>query len=290
MAYDFSLQMQAFRIILKISLFFSNSKFFSKKGVIFYSKMKSIKKLNSKLQKIEEYEKQMKKFSKLEDIAYLQFIKYKRYMKKKQRIEKEKKIVERFAKGCELLYKYDTNRWISDPNINCSKFCKLEEKANYRKDLKLYRCGLIDKRPTSLKYQNLKNSKLFNNIFFKKVHKILENFNSNVLPQKINRLAVSTAKLCIKGYRKIQSDYVYMRKYASTKKSVKYIEDIFNCAYNELEQSNVLPGIKYEEQCKRYRESLRVKPNNNIQVYKNSKNENKGITMKRKNIAIEYDM
>lgn len=252
--------------------------------------MKSIKKLNSKLQKIEEYEKQMKNFSKIEEIPYLQLIKYKNIMKQKQKITKEKYLVERFAKGSELLYKYNTNRWISDQNINCRKYCKLEARAKYERDLNLYKSGVIDERPISPRIQYLKNLKLFNNVFFKKVHNKLVNFKSNILPKKINQTAIGTAKLCIQGYRKIQSDCIYMRKYISTKKSVKYIKNIFYDANRQLLQANTIEKNNYADKEKSYRDSLRVQPQNYIEIYKNNQNDNKNITVKRKNVAVEYDI
>lgn len=156
--------------------------------------MKSLKNLRHKLQKINSFISKIKNYPTLDQISVIQFLKLKYFLKQEKRITKEIKMVERFIKGCNLLYKYDTYRWINDPRINCRKYCKLENKARYNRDMKLYKCGVLQKRPMLPIFQKLvdffQNKEFSNNIFFKIIYKL----TSFKLLQKKHKLNINFTK------------------------------------------------------------------------------------------------
>ena len=147
--------------------------------------MKSIKKSKQKLQNINRFTNNIQCNYTIDKISVIQFFKIKHYIKTKKKILKEIKQVQRFVKGCKLLYEYDTRRWINNPRINCKKYCKLEAKAKYNRDLKLYKCGVLTKKPILPALQKLnellQNTELSNIIFFKRIN---QKFKSGKLPQK----------------------------------------------------------------------------------------------------------
>lgn len=138
--------------------------------------MKSIKKLKHKLQKINKIESGINNYFDIDEVSIIQFLKLKYCIKQKKKITKELKLAERFAKGCKLLYEYDTRRWINDPRINCRKYCKLEAKAKYSRDLKLHKCGVLAQRPILPFFQKIinfiQNIEISNNVFFKRIKSI----------------------------------------------------------------------------------------------------------------------
>lgn len=195
--------------------------------------MKSIKNLKQKLQKINSILSNIKETSTMEEISVVQFLKLKHYIKLKKKITKEIKLVERFAKGCELLYEYDTRRWIDDPRINCRKYCKLEAKARYNRDLKLYKCGVLAKRPVLPILQNLmsyiQNKEFIKNVFFRKIRSIKlpqegrkfnMNFANAVVPNTITSSHISINEINVKKFRESLKFNPESVNTATTKKDV----------------------------------------------------------------------
>ena len=259
--------------------------------------MKKINKLNQKLKKIEDLEGQIKSYKSLSRIPTIKFIMYKHEKNKKKNICKEIENIKRFAKGVELLYKYETENWIKDPNINCRMYNKLEAKARYRRNLKLYKLGFIKEKPKSTLFQKMQKVipkfNLSENNFIKKIQSNFKNFYSNLLPNNTNKIAVSTAKKIIKGYRDIQAGYKFVANNLLQNESIKYFKSVVNEARIELKNEAKLENnvSTCEEEGRRFRERLRFDPQKNIKVYTaNNKINGKSITVKSKNIAMEYDL
>ena len=234
--------------------------------------MKKIYKLNQQLEKLES---QKQKFNSFEDVSILQFIKYKNIISKKNKITKQmQKIV---SLGEEVNFWYDTknNSWIENPKINHRKYYKLEQNISYKKNLKLYNLGLSNQKPIHPSLQNIYNKfqpilnylKIFlNKINFpKKIFTKLKYFLSNIFPQEINKLAITTLKPCIKGYKVIQNDIKYVKNQVKSKPLYKYIKELANEANNQL--------IAAEKNIS-FKESLKVNPQNLISNSKSIKIQN----------------
>lgn len=262
--------------------------------------MKKINKLNQKLKKIEELEVQIKKFKSLSKIPTIKFVMYKHGKIKKKKICKEIEKIKRFGKGVELLYRYETQNWIQNPNINCRKYERLEEKARYRRDLKLYKLGFNREKPKSIFKQRISKFipkiNISGNFIIKKIQSNLKNFKSSVLPKKTNKIAVNTAKKVIKGYRSIRTRCRYFKNNMSKNNSIKYLQGIVKEARRELKNEECLGNLEnnlYTEEGRSFRERLRFDQKKNIKVYTADyrvNNKNKGITVKSNNIAMEYDL
>lgn len=259
--------------------------------------MKSIKKLNQKLQKIEKIEQQMKKYKSVGEIPIIQFLIYKNNIHRRDKICKEIEQVKRYAKGSKLLYEYEINCWIENPNINCREYSKLEAKAKYRRNLKLYKCGYLEKKPTLPFIQKFQSKfekiSWLNNVLFQKINNKIINFNSNVLPHKINKIAVNSAKLCIQGVKKVQSECNSIKAYVASKDSIKYIRNVFKHASNQLAYSNETPKeskSKDKSSAEEYRASLKAKLNSTIKTPQKENKGNKNATIKRKNLVMEHEL
>lgn len=114
--------------------------------------MKKIYKLNQKLEKLES---QKQNSESLENISFFKFIKYKKILSQKKRIGK--KLNKMLSLGEKINFWYDSNTksWIENSKISCRKYYKLERYAAYKKDLKLYKLGLLSKRPRSPLFQDI---------------------------------------------------------------------------------------------------------------------------------------
>ena len=220
--------------------------------------MKNIKKLNRKLQKLES---QKINLDSLENVSVFQFAKYKKIVLEKEKIKKQINVVKLYGNEIKRKYEDQIDIWINNLSINCRKFSRLEKKEEYNRDMQLYKLGLLNKRPLSPIVQKLKDilpkvdiSK-FN--YFKKISNSYNNFKSNILPQKINKFAVNTAKVTIKGYRNIKSDIRFIRNYINSKNSVKYLKSVLQKANFEIQNSQLQNMYKTKEEMD-FRKSLRV--------------------------------
>ncbi len=221
--------------------------------------MKKFYKLNQQLEKLES---QKQNYNSFENISIMQFIKYKNIISKKNKITKQmQKIV---SLGAEINSWYDTknNSWLENPKISCRKYCKLEQKICYQKDLKLYKLGLLNKKPMYPLFQNISEKlqpilphlkNFLNKINYpKKIFTKLNYFSSNILPQKMNNLAIESLKHCIKGYKMVQGDIKYVKNYITSKKLYKHFKQLADEANKQL-LSN--------ENSISFKDSLKVNPN-----------------------------
>lgn len=257
-------------------------------------------KINDLNQKLEFLNSQKPKFESLENISLLQFIKYKNIVTKENKIRKQ--ISKYISLKSEINFWYDSinKSWIENPKINCNKYCELERKASYKKNSQLYKLGFISEKPLPLFIENISklltpisqtlksiisrlNFKLQRFNFIKKISKKYNYFKSNILPQQINNLAVNTAKIGIKGYRNLQSNYRLVKNSIQSKNSFKYIRNVINEANTQVLNS---------EKRKDFRESLRINPN----VYYSSLNDlqKRSKTISKKDCSnkddIEYSL
>ena len=253
--------------------------------------MKKIIKLNLELSKLES---QKQNFKSLENVSIHEFIKYKHILSKQKKISSQ--IEKMISLGEEINFWYDTqnNSWIQNPNISCKKYFRLEKHAAYKKNLKLYQLGLLDKKPLPIFLQDIIkisssvkekfnpiikkiNSKLpkFDLSKFVFIQKIINKHHylkSIFIPNKINTIAVNTAKIGIKGYRKLQANYRFVRHFFKSKNSFKYVKNVINEA-NHL--------ISLEEKKQRFKQSLQVSPS---VLKQNIKSESK-ISISQKDIS-----
>ncbi|MBR2240305.1 MAG: hypothetical protein IJ890_02830 [Clostridia bacterium] len=225
-----------------------------------------MKNLNNLNQKLKNLQSQKKNFSSINDISLMQFLKFKSILSKEKKISKQ--IDNTISQGNEINFWYDstTKSWIENPHINCRKYYKLENNAAYKKDLKLYKLGLSSRKPIHPLIQKLERllspitnfikenyskikPKLSKCNFFKKFYQKYNYFKSQTLPKNINKLAVDTASIGIKGYRHLKSNCRYIRNSITSKDSFKYLKNVINQANNKIDN--------YENQ-KNFRESLKI--------------------------------
>ena len=252
--------------------------------------MKNINQLNQKIQILES---QKKKFKSLENLSILEFIKY-TYIKSKQ-LKLSMKLENLVSQGNEINFWYDkaTKSWIENPKINCRKYSRLEKRASYKKNLKLYKLGFIEKKPFPPLSQDIitKIAQTLNNfspilddfkyvfskirfpkfVLLNKIHNKFTTFKSEILPHKINNLAINTASIGIKGYRMFQSDCRFIRNTISSTNSIKYLRNIIN-------QANM--KISNGHESADFRQSLRVNvgsPSANVIITNQHDFKNKSI-------------
>lgn len=226
--------------------------------------MKKVKYLNLKLTNLES---QKQKYKLSDETSFLEFIKLKSIISKQKKVSKA--LEKCISIGNEINFWYDSlnKSWIQNPNISPRKYCRLEEHAAYKKDLKLYKLGLTDQKPISPFFQKIH---IINNSIKEKLSPILKkfhskipkidisnfilikkvrNFKSNVLSPQINNIAINTAKVGIKGYKKIQANCRYIHNSINSKNTFSYIRNIINEANNQISMS---------EKQRLFRESLKV--------------------------------
>ena len=242
-------------------------------------------KINDLHKKLQNLNSQKQNFKSLENLSLLQFIKFKNLITQENKIRN--KISKYVSLSSEINFWYDTvnKSWIENPKINCNKYCKLERKASYKKNLKLYKLGFINKKPLPPLIQNItklsspicKLSKsIYSNIktkilkisILKKISKKLNFIKSTLLPQKINKLAINTAKIGIKGYRHLESNCKLVRNSIEAKNSFKYLKNVIKQANQE---------ILFSEKEKEFKDSLRVNPSTYYNSLQELQNRNKYI-------------
>ena len=227
--------------------------------------MKKIYKLKNTLEKLDL---QKKNYNSLDNLSIPQFINYKMILSKESKINKQ--LEQAIMQEREINFWYDSNTksWIDNSKINCRKYCKMEKKAAYKKDLKLYKLGLLNKKPTHPIINKVLSpiGLLFNKKIkpiFKHIYNKIYLFKSQVLPQKFNNLAISTASIGIKGYRHLKSNCRYIRFSITSKNSFKYLKNVMQEANKKVDSA---------EKSKQFRESLKIENFNSQDI--NFKNNN----------------
>ena len=226
--------------------------------------MKKIEKLNLNLKELESQKITLKN---LENISLSQFLKYKSIIAKELKIEQQIKQKQKLANQANFSYDVKVKNWIDNPHIKCKEYAKLQQKAEYQRDCKLYKLGYLDKKPLSPLLKNLL-SHLPENIYLK--INALRNFNdkyssfkSDLLPQHFNKLAIDTAKIGIKGYRKFRSNCKFLRRYINSSVPIKYIKSILeeaNAQVNQAETQDMLLSRNITRKGVQFRESLKFTP------------------------------
>lgn len=255
-------------------------------------------KINDLHQKLEFLNSQKPKFESLENISLLQFIKYRKILTREEKIRKQ--ISKYISLKSEINFWYDniSKSWINNLKINCRKYYRLDKKALYKKNSKLYKLGFINQKPLPPFIENISKillpisqmfKSIFSNInlklqkfnFIKRIFNKYTNFKSNILPQKINNLAVNTAKIGIEGYRHLQSNYRFVKNSIQSKNSYKYFKNVINEANTQVLNS---------EKNNNFKESLRINPNTYYNSLQNFQKQDKIISKKdySKKENIEY--
>lgn len=242
--------------------------------------MKKFNTLNKQLQNLQS---QKNKLYSIENLSIFQFIKYKKLISKESKITKQMQKISNLENNINLWYTTSTKNWIEDPKINCRKYCKLEQNATYKRNIKLYKLCLINKKPLSPFIQNKFDfisgnikpiiNEIYTKIqkynFFKIFYDKYKYFTSYTLPQKLNKLAINSTKKFIKHYRKMYNGIHFFRNYISSKDSIRYISMIKQEATKQLDNC---------EKATSFRDSIKVKnvdTNKYISIHENKTDINK---------------
>jgi len=193
--------------------------------------MRNIKKLNLKLKEIESTTKNPKQIS---NMSLFDFIIYKHNISKKKKIKTKLKKLILYAKSTIDWYTKYTDRLIDNFKISPVQFNKLEKKAKYKRNITLYKLGLVNKKPIHPYFIPIKK---ILDLALRPLSKLLltyKNLCSNIIPQKTNNIAVRAAKLCIRGCQKIKSHYQFFSNNLNSTSSAKYVHNIFEQAKQQL--------------------------------------------------------
>ncbi len=203
-------------------------------------------------------------FPKIHNISSKELQKYKNLISRKELLQK--KINNLLNKRANIIGKYnDKNRlWLST-NMNCRKYCRLEQSAAYSRDYALYKIGFLDEKPVAPFIQKIKSTFTENlyiplkNKFSNLKQTANRNFKSiaeksltiqkiqkgkkylkNDLPTNMANLAISGAKKCIISYRFFSNSFT---RNIATVKPIRTLSFIINKAREELEQESQNPFI-----------------------------------------------
>ena len=197
--------------------------------------MKKISALNQKLQKINDL---LQNTPPMDALSFGQFIKYKRILKQKEKIKHELKKSMLAGQNVIAWYEKYDQELINNMKISCRQYCRKQTRAEYKRNITLYRLGLTDKKPRhpilgpiSNKFSIL--SKVIQ-IPFKYIHKKFENLRSNIIPKHFNNIAIGTAKVGIRGYRTLKSNCSYIKQKFNSSDYSKYLRNIISEAENQL--------------------------------------------------------
>ncbi len=200
--------------------------------------MKKISTLNQQLQKINEL---LQNAPPMDTLSLWQFIRYKNLYRKRETTKI--KLKESILAGKDIISWYEkyNKEQLNNLKISCKTYCRRQKRAEYKRNITLFKLGLINKKPKhpilgpiSDKLSILKKAikKPFN-LF----HKNFENLRSNIIPQNINNLAVSAAKVGIRGYRTIKSNCAYVKRKFNSSEYSQYLRNIINQAENQLDST-----------------------------------------------------
>ena len=255
--------------------------------------MKTITELK---QELNELESQKQNFKSIDKISIMQFLKYKRILTQKEKIfnKLEKNIT--MGKAVDFWYNESTKSWIENPSINCRKYYNMEKNAAYKKDLKLYQLGLINKKPSSpfiqyikmkfrpikeninttiedfkrakpqiklfklkisdIKVPKIKLPKISNITFINSFRQKYNSFITQTLPQKTNSIIFNLVVSCLKITKNLKDNYTYLKNFLYYKKSFKYMRNMVNIA-----NSSITNNTTYQKK-NEFKDSLKVSPEN----------------------------
>lgn len=162
----------------------------------------------------------------LYELSTKQFDYYKPLISRKNFLETEiSKLLDCKSK---ILKTYSTNneKWLYDDFLNCRQYCKLEERAAYTRDKKLYKLGFLDSKPvppiirklssfintTIIEPANEKISLASSLIKKIPIFQSIKKFTNTTLPNELTNLAISGTKKCIIGYRNLSNSVNYSVK------------------------------------------------------------------------------
>lgn len=244
-----------------------------------------MKKYNQLNQQLNDLQSQKITFSKIENLSLIQFIKYKKILSKENQILNQMKKISNLEYEINQSYNSFTQKCIENPKINCRKYCRLERKAQYKKEKSLYNLGLIEKKPTPIlfqkSYEKLKplldklNSfyQLHNPInFISNNYKIfstkINTFKSDVIPNSFNKIAIFSAKKCIRGYKALKQDVKYFRNCMSNTNTLKYLKFIKEEALRQVNTNNC-SSLSFRDYIKV--DPVFLDPKNSLPSYHNCK-------------------
>lgn len=226
--------------------------------------MNKIDKLNHELKKLES---QKTALTSLDDLTLFQFLKQKRIKSRESKIMSQLQKRQKMANKINFLYDTNTKSWIENPNINCNQYHKMQQKAEYQRNLKLYKIGYLSQRPLPPLLKKLTSylpkTVLLKFNFLKKSNQNHNSLETTQFPKKFNNLAVSTAKVGIRGYRTLRSNCKYIRNYLTSRNSIKYIKNIISEAKDQIDQAEakkILHTTNITSKGVQFRESLKFNP------------------------------
>lgn len=214
--------------------------------------------LNEQLQKIENEISQRSKT--INNGSFADFIKYKKLIRQKEILKKQIKQSIEKAQDAISSYNAYNNKIVSNIKISCKKYCRLHAKAEYKRDHTLFKLGLINHKPTPPFIQNISNIFSFLSKPFikpaKKIKQSIKNFTSNIIPKKIENVAIGATKLCIKGHRTLQRNCTFFRKHLNATKYAEYVKHVVHEAQSQINNS-----YSFESEARKFRSSIQVKVN-----------------------------
>lgn len=190
-------------------------------------------KFNNLTKEFELLKKKLEQCPPVSQISSKELLNYHSLISKKELLESQ--ISQLLNSKNNILKKYSTRneKLLYDDNLSCRKYCKLEQKASYSRDKKLYKLGFLDLKPTPPILQNLKQFvttkimqpasdyfspklSLFKRKFLSHINKSplpkVNNFIKNTLPLKLTNTAINGTKKCILGYRTISNSLTFSAK------------------------------------------------------------------------------
>ena len=192
-------------------------------------------------QNLDALEAQKQNICPMEDMSLLQFIKHKSLILKKTKLKNQMKKSLLKAQSIVLHYKNYKEKLLNDNSINCRKYSRMIKKAEYHANLELYKLGFIAKKPTPPFFQKaIKKFNLPVFKFFKHLYENITYFRSTIFPQKLDKLALQTAKTGIRGYRLLKSNFLLFGKRLSSNESAKRIHGIIKKAKAQLNNEEIM--------------------------------------------------
>lgn len=226
-------------------------------------------KFNILTKDLELLKKKINQAPPVSQISSKDFLKYHSLISKKELLESEIYKLLNLKNSITNTYNSSNEKWLYDDNMNCKKYCKLEKKASYSRDKKLYKLGFLDSKPIHPFLQNLKQfistkvsspasikltsikNKFQSFICKTPIHKVSD-YVENTLPIKLTNIAISGTKRCIIGYRNITNSLNTSTKTFSRQVSsapiIKFLSYINNQAKKEadLQSNSFLARIKVD--------------------------------------------
>lgn len=195
-----------------------------------------------------------------DDLSLLQFLKYKSIISQKSKLKKQMKQYLLDAQEIVSNYKHRKEKLLSDNSINCRKYQRLIKKAEYKANVKLYQLGFINKKPIPPQFQSASkkiNLPIYN--FITGFAKKITFFKSTIIPQQIEKAALQTAKIGIRGYRAIKSNCKLFGKHLSSNECARRIQNIVQKAKVQVNTEDIMNLCKHHHANNGsfYRESLK---------------------------------